>query len=174
MIELQTRVPALRKKIEDYEDRLARTPQVESEYQAVNRRLATARDNFENLQQRQVIARQTEALEATEIGARLIEVRAASLPRSPSGPPRIAILLIGLFVAGTLGFGVMMIAEMTDTSVRGSRDVAMVMDMVPLATIPVIENSLSQASRHRQVYLISVTVLVATAAIALLYVGNVF
>jgi len=41
--------------------------------------------------------------------------------------------------------------------------------MVPLAIIPVIENSLSQASRHRQVYLLSATVLVSVAAIVLFF-----
>ncbi len=174
LIELQTRVPALRQKIGDYENRLSRTPQVESEYQAVNRQLQTAHENFENLQQRQVIARQTEALEATEIGARLTEVLAAWVPGLPSGPPRTAILMIGLFLAGTLGIGSMIFAEMTDRSVRGSRDIAMVIDMVPLATIPVIQNSLSHASDHRQVYLVSMTVIVTIAAIALLYMSNVF
>lgn len=162
LAELRRRNPQLRGKIEDYEQRLTRTPQIESEYQALNRKLETVQGNFDNLQRRLVIARQTEALESTEIGARLSEVQPAYLPNAPSGPPRLAIFIIGAFLAGTLGVGSIILAEMLDSTVRSSKDIARVIEMVPLATIPVIQNSLSNAtSRRHLVFMTSLSLAVA-------------
>jgi protein tyrosine kinase modulator len=172
LAELKRSQPALRQKIEDYEIRLARTPQVESKFQAINRKLQNARNNFDDLQRRAVSARQSEALESTDIGARLTQVVPAVVPRSPSGPPRTAIMVLGVFLAGTLGVGSMLFAEMTDSTVRGSKDIASVMNMVPLATIPVIENSSSKKRRRQQLYLIRGATLIVIVAAVLLYFGD--
>lgn len=169
LTELRRSQPALREKIEEYESRLARTPQIESEYQAIIRSLQSTRDNFDDLQRRAVIARQSEALELTDIGARLVQVKAPYLADSPSGPPRLAILILGAFLAGTLGIGSMLFAELTDSTVRSSKDIATVVDMVPLATIPVIENSLSRKQKERQMFLSKMTGFIVIA-VAILYV----
>jgi uncharacterized protein involved in exopolysaccharide biosynthesis len=167
--ELRTREPELRQKIRDYEERLRRTPQVESEYQALTRRLESARDNYDDLQGRAVIARQSEALESTDIAARLEQVVAPSIPKSPSGPPRTAILILGIFLAGSLGVGSMLFAEMTDSTIRGSKDVVRVLNIVPLATIPVIENASSRKARLRKLYLIRGMTFLTVFALIMLY-----
>jgi len=169
LAELRRSEPALRQKIKDYENRLAETPQVESKYQALSRRLESARGNFDDLQRRAVIAQQSEALEFTEIGARVTQVLAANIPRLPSGPPRVAIVLLGVFLAGTLGIASMLFAEMTDSTVRSSKDIIRILNVVPLATVPVIENSVSVRQRQRMSYLIRTSVLVVTTAIILYY-----
>ena len=169
LTELRTSQPALRQKIAEYEDRLARTPQVESEFEAISRRLASARDNFDDLQRRAIIAEQSEALESTDIGARLVQVIAPVEPKSPSGPPRTAILILGLFLAGTLGVGSMLFVEMTDSTIRGSKDIIRAMDMVPLATVPVIGNELSLERDQRKLYLARGTML-AVIVVIVLYV----
>jgi len=174
LAELKRSIPTLRRKIDDYESRLARTPQVESEFQAIDRKLQSARNNFDDLQQRAVSARQSEALEFTDIGARLAQVVPAAVPRSPSGPPRTAIMVLGVFLAGTLGVGSMLFAEMTDSTVRGSKDIARVMNMVPLATIPVIENLSSKRQHQRRLYLIRGTMFVVITTILVVYIRDFF
>ena len=169
LAELRRSEPTLRQKIKDYENRLLQTPQVESKYQALSRRLESARGNFDDLQRRAVIAQQSEALESTDIGARVTQVLAANVPRSPSGPPRVAIMALGVFLAGTLGIASMLIAEMTDSTVRSSKDIIRVLNVVPLATVPVIENSVSVRQRQRRSYLIRTSVLVVTTATILFY-----
>lgn len=172
LTELRRSQPTLLQKIEDYESRLARTPQIESEYQAINRRLQSARDNYDDLQRRAVSARQSAALESTDIGARLLQILPATLQQSPSGPPRMAIMIIGVFLAGTLGVGAMLFSEMTDSTIRGTKDVAALLDMVPLATIPVIENASSKRVRRRQMYMIRGTLLVVVVILILFYSRN--
>jgi uncharacterized protein involved in exopolysaccharide biosynthesis len=162
LAQLRSRVPALREKIEEYEGRLAKTPQVESEYQAISRRLESARESFDDLQQRAVSAQQSAALESTDIGARLIEIVPAVLPRNPSGPPRTAIIILGIFLAGTLGVGSMLLAELTDSTIRGGKDIAQVLDMVPLATVPTIENAQSRRLHRRNTFLLRGVIVAVT------------
>lgn len=161
---LQTRRPELLQKIAEYEDRLIRTPQIESEYQALSRKLESGRDNYDNLQQRLVIARQTEALESTEIGTRLIEVASPYVPSAPSGPPRLAISVLGLFLAVSLGIGSVIITELMDSTVRSSKDIIRAIQIVPIAAIPTVQNSASLAKNHRlTIMVVGVTVLLIVA-----------
>ncbi len=172
LAELRRRGPELRQMISDYEQRLARTPQIESEYQALNRKLDTARENFNSLQQRLVTARQTEALESAEIGARLIEVQSAYLPDSPSGPARIGIIVFGVMFAIGLGIASIFVAEMLDSTVRGSSDVAAITDMIPVASIPVIQNSVSAAAFRKNAYLAASLLLALVAGVAAILLLN--
>ena len=172
LAELRTSEPMLRKKISEYEDRLSRTPQIESQYQALNRRLESARGNFDDLQERYVIARQTQALESTDIGARLLNIASPQIPIAPSGPPRLAILIVGVFLAGTVGLGAMLFAELADRTVRGSKDIEVVVDMVPLVTVPNIQNSVSIAEHKRRMTRILGASLILLAAIIVMYVSR--
>lgn len=172
LVELRRRNPELRNKIADYEQRLIRTPQIESEYQALNRKLETARENFDNLQRRLVIARQTEALESTEIGARLNEIQPAYLPGAPNGPRRLAIFIIGAFFAGSLGIGSIILAEILDSTVRCSKDITKTLDVIPLATIPVVQNSESRAISKRNFIILTSLSLAVAVGITLVVVSN--
>jgi uncharacterized protein involved in exopolysaccharide biosynthesis len=174
LLELRRRITESQQKIEEYENRLMKTPQVESEFQALDRKFQTARDNFQDLQGRLVIARQTEALESTEIGARLTKVLTAEIPQYPSGPPRMPIVIVGLFLACTLGAGLMTLAELRDSTVRGGKDIAVLMDMVPLATIPVIDGAAGQSSHVRQLYLVSGLTVAVAVVLFLLYKVGIF
>lgn len=169
LTELRTTEPELRRRINDYEERVRLTPQVESEYQALTRKLGGLKDNYDDVQRRAVSARRSEALELTDIAARLELVTAPSFPRSASGPPRTAILILGVFLAGTLGIGSMLFAEMIDSTIRGSKDIVRVLNMVPIATIPVIENMSSIKSHHQQLWRIRGTLVVVTVALSVFY-----
>jgi uncharacterized protein involved in exopolysaccharide biosynthesis len=163
--ELRRSRPLLSQKIEEYESRLTRTPQVESEFQAIERKLQSARRNYDDLERRAVIARQSEALESTEIGARLTEISAARLPTEPSGPRRTAIMILALFLATTLGVGAMLFVEMTDSTIRSSRDIAAEVDMVPLANIPFIHTSSSAREQRRRSFLARSAVVVTVVIV---------
>lgn len=169
---LRAQAPELRQRIEEYEDRLMRTPQVESEYQALTRQLETATVNVENLQERSILARQTEALESTDFGARLVQAESATMPIKPSGPARVIIGLVGAFLACSLGLGVVLVAEMTDATVRRSRDVLRIMQVVPIATIPVVHNSLSTSNDQRVFLLRLGTTLMITFVVIFLLIST--
>ena len=154
----------LRQKLEDLEARIATTPEVERQFQALDRDLQTAILAFNDLRRRLAQAQQTESFESGELGARLAQVSAAYAPDRPAGPPRLAIAMLGVFLAISLAGGVAIVMELMDSTVRGRRDIFTVMRTQPIVVVPVIENSVTRTHRHRQFFLTSfgAVVLVAT------------
>jgi uncharacterized protein involved in exopolysaccharide biosynthesis len=166
MASLRSRAEDIRKKISDTEGRLSRTPQVEREYMALMRNLESARTTFKNLQDRLATAQQTVALEAGERGARITQVQRPYVPEGPASPPRIAIVVMALFLAVTLGGMAAILAEGMDTTVRGGRDIFAVLEMQPIGTIPVVQNSLSRNYARRRLVLYAGGFMLLAAAVA--------
>ena len=165
---LRTRSYELRQKLEDLEARIATTPEVERQFRALDRELQTARLAFNDLRQRLARAQQTESFEAGELGARLTQVSAAYTPDRPAGPPRLAIVVLGVFLATSLAGGVAILMELMDPTVRGRRDILTVLRTQPIVAIPVIENSVMRTRRHRQFFL---TTFGAVVLIAILFLA---
>lgn len=169
---LRRRSEELRTNQANYQDRIASTPQVERQYQVLQRELQTSKLAFEDLRKRLSQAEQTESYESGEQGARLQLVRSAQAPDSPTGPPRLAISIIGLFVAASLAGGAAIFAELTDNTVRGSRDIRNIMHTPAIASVPVVQNSLSRSHRRRQLLLFSLGSIMLASIIAVLVVGS--
>jgi uncharacterized protein involved in exopolysaccharide biosynthesis len=165
---LRTRSYKLQQKLEDYEARIATTPEVERQFQALDRELQTAKLAFNDLRQRLAQAQQTESFEAGELGARLTQVSPAYAPDRPAGPPRLAITALGVFLAISLAGGVAIAMELMDSTVRGRRDILTVLRTQPIVVVPIIENSVTRTRRHRQFFLTSFG---AVALIATLYLA---
>ena len=143
-------------------------PQVEREFQALMVDLNSARDTFRNLQDRLSLARQTEALEAAERGARITLIQRPFEPEEPAGPLRLQMILLALMVGLALGGLVAIAAEVIDNKVRGRKDILAVFGAPPLATIPTVHNSLTRASTRRKILLFGSILVVAAAAAAAL------
>ncbi|HVF18498.1 MAG TPA: GNVR domain-containing protein, partial [Steroidobacteraceae bacterium] len=171
---LQARSAELRTRMTQIEQRLAMTPQVEREYQTVTRDLASARAQYEELVKRRM---NSEVSEAAIVGGRSDKFRVIqqpSVPGSPAKPKRLAILLIGVVLAGVLALTITIGVEAMDPTIRGSRDVREILAVAPLVSVPLITNSFT-AGLHRKrmlrfgtfalagvvaVYLVSVQLLV--------------
>jgi uncharacterized protein involved in exopolysaccharide biosynthesis len=164
---LRQRAEELRADQANVQDRVASMPQVEREYQELQRELQTATLAFNGLRERLSQAQQIESFESGERGARLQEVRAASAPESPTGPPRLAITILGLFIAGTLAGTAAFFAEISDRTIRGSRDIQAVMHTHAIATVPIVQNSLSRSQKRRQLTMLSFSALMLGAIIVL-------
>jgi uncharacterized protein involved in exopolysaccharide biosynthesis len=164
---LRQRADELRADQANVQDRVASMPQVERQYQVLERELQTATLAFNDLRERLSQAQQIESFESGERGARLQQVRTASAPENPTGPPRLAITILGLFIAGTLAGGAAFFAEITDSTIRGSRDIQAVMHTQAIATVPIVQNSLSRSQRRRQLTLLSFSALMLGAIIVL-------
>jgi protein tyrosine kinase modulator len=135
---------ALRAKLSTIERNVTAAPTVEREYSNVTRDLASAREKYQQLLDRQMDA---EISESAIVGGRSDEFRltqAPMLPGVPSKPARLAILLIGLVASLVLGLTVTVAAEAMDPKVRGARDVRELLSVSPLVAIPEIRNSRSR------------------------------
>lgn len=165
----RARAAELREKQEELQVRIANTPQVERQYQVLTRDLQTAQLAFDDLRERLAQAQQTESFESGERGARLELVRNANVPIEPAGPQRLAILVLGILVSVTLAGGTILIAEMSDSTVRSGKDIRTMLHTHPIVAVPVVQNSLFHRDRRWQLARITLSGFLLAAIILVMY-----
>lgn len=133
---LQARANELHKKLLDIDSRLASTPQVERDYEALTRDLGTARQQYEQLLTKRMEADVQAASMLAGTVDRFRIVQPPLTPDEPAKPKRLAILLVGLVGGLMAGLFAALVAEMTDGTVRGAADVRKLLEVTPLAVIP--------------------------------------
>jgi polysaccharide biosynthesis transport protein len=108
----------LEKEAAEYQARLAATPEVEQNYNALISQRNTLNLKLSDLQAKMMEARVSQALETEQKGERFSLVESARLPDKPFKPNRLAIALIGIVLGIGAGVGFAAIAEFSDTSFR--------------------------------------------------------
>jgi uncharacterized protein involved in exopolysaccharide biosynthesis len=146
---LQVRSSELRTRMTQLESRLSMTPQVEREYQTVTRDLASARAKYDELTKRRMDAEVSESAIQGGRADRFRVVTAPSIPNEPAKPQRLALFLIALVLGGVIGVSAAVAREAMDQTVRGSRDVRDILNISPLAAVPLISNSIT-AQTHKK------------------------
>jgi succinoglycan biosynthesis transport protein ExoP len=126
----------LRGKYDDYQRRLALSPEVERQYHEMTRELETAQ-----LEYKQILAKQTETavsenLEAERKGERFTMIEPPQMPEKPVSPNRTLIAVLGLLMSLALGAGAAAAQESFDASVRGPSDIRRLLQVPALACIP--------------------------------------
>lgn len=155
----------LRQQLMQLEGRVAAAPQVEREYKGLALNLQLAQTKYNQLLKYQMDAQLTSQAIASGRSDRIRIAQQPAVPYAPGKPQRLAIAVVGLLLATLLGLTAVVIAESVDQSVRGSRDVRRVLALSPLGVIPEIKDSVT-ARRHRwQVAMLTMCVLVGTAAV---------
>jgi len=143
----------LEAKFEDYEHRLAQSPEVEREYHAMSRELDTAQ-----LEYRQILAKQTESqvsenLETERKGERFTMIEPPQMPEKPVSPNRLLIVILGLVLSVGMSGGAAALHESFDASVRGPGDIRRLLQVPALASIPLIVTQQDRARRKKRVRL---------------------
>jgi succinoglycan biosynthesis transport protein ExoP len=162
---LQARGLELRRKMTELETRMTSAPQVEREFQAVTRDLASARAKFEDLLKRQMDAEVSEAAIAGGTADKFHVKAKAIQPDKPAKPQRIAIFAVALAFAFIAALSSIVFAQLVDPTVRGVRDIRDILDVTPLTAVPVIERP--GRNPHRKLR----WAFASKAAVALLAVG---
>jgi succinoglycan biosynthesis transport protein ExoP len=140
---------SLQQQVVAYQKRVEQSPEVEKQYLALSRDYENALKKYREIKDKEMEAQLAVQLERERKGDRFSLSQAATLPTAPVKPNRLAIVLLGAFVAFTAGVGSSWVAEYRDDAVHGSRGVASIFGAPPLATIPHISN-LRDRSRHRR------------------------
>jgi uncharacterized protein involved in exopolysaccharide biosynthesis len=127
---------------------MSASPQIEKQYEVMNRDVALARDKYDELLKRKM---DSEVTASGALAGSGDEFHVLQIPgnASPSNKSKAAIAIIGVFLAAILAFGAVLAAEAFDQSVRGSKDLMGILDVVPLAIVPEIRNS-RYLVMHRQ------------------------
>ena len=147
---LAIRRAELREKLSTLETRMGASPQVEKQYQELNRDVGLARAKYDETLKRKMDAEFAGAASLAGSGDVFRMVQAPTLPTSTAKPNRVAIVLIGVILAGMLSFLAALGAEAVDQSVRGSRDLFNILGVTPMAIIPEIRNSAFRKQRFAQ------------------------
>jgi polysaccharide biosynthesis transport protein len=139
----------LQAKLNDYDKRMAQSPEVERQYREMEREMEAAQLKYQEILSKQTEAQVAENLEAERKGEKFTMIEPPLLPEKPVSPNRLLILMAGLVAALCLGFGAVVAHEALDGSVRGPGDIRQLLQVPALASIPVIVTAADRARYKR-------------------------
>ena len=158
-IELEGQIAAL-------DTRISRTPQVERGLDALERDYENTSRKYQEMKSKQLQAELSQSLEAEQKGERFTLLEPPLLPDKPVKPDRPKLFMLGLILSMVAGVGVAGVAESLDGGIRGSRALAFVTKMTPLATIPYIITRKDELIKKRNIRLfIAIVVLLVIGAV---------
>lgn len=133
--------------LQEYEQRITDSPQIEREYKTLTRDYNSAVESYEEILEKLSAARLAQALETESKGERFSLVEPPPLPKRPSKPNRLGLVFLGFVLSVGGGMGHAVLREGMDKRIYGSRAVQLVTGAPPVAVIPVIGTS---AERRRR------------------------
>jgi len=146
---LQSRRTQVNARIAEYEARIAKTPAVERDYTVMVRELDGAQLKYQEVRHKQMEAQLAENLESERKGERFTLIEPPLAPQEPASPNRILIIVLGAILSIGAGIGTAVLLEKLDDSIRGRRDVEVLLSTAPLAVLPWIETNADRAARTR-------------------------
>jgi polysaccharide chain length determinant protein (PEP-CTERM system associated) len=140
----------LREQIGQFQHRVAMTPSIEAEFTALTRDYETLQSQYQSLLTKNEDSKVAAALERRQIGETFRVLDRARLPEAPFSPNRLLINLGGIFGGLAVGFGLVMLLETRDKTVRTESDMGRIVDVPVLASIPVIGTKEDRRRRSRK------------------------
>jgi polysaccharide biosynthesis transport protein len=141
---------ALKETLAQLEKRIEQAPEVEREYQRLERHYVMAENERREISRKLLTAQLGETLETERKGERFTLIEPPIAPIEPIKPRRGLILTLGLLLSLGAGVAAMVLAEVLDTAVRGPKQLAGIMGFAPLATIPYIQTRLESHRRWQK------------------------
>jgi protein tyrosine kinase modulator len=156
----------LEKKAAALNDSILKTPQVEVELNALNRDYANLQAEYQQAQAKLADATTGERLEEDRQAERFEVLEQATVPDAPVKPNRPRIILAGSFGSLAVGAGIVILAEVLDTSIRSVADLEKRLQLRPIGVIPYVITS-SERRRHRWRFGVLLVLIIAAACAAL-------
>ena len=129
----------IQKQIRMYQARVQSSPAVEQEYKQLTRDYQTALDFYNELLKKRDQSAMANDLDRSQQGEQFRVLDPANFPDLPSFP-KLPFFVGGGFAGGlAFGFGLALLLQLQDTSLRTERDVELALQFPVLALIPVIE-----------------------------------
>lgn len=158
----------LKRRMAEYAKRLETTPTVETEYLDLVRDRENSVRKHQEITSRLMEAQVSAELEVQRKGERFSLIDPPELPEKPDRPNRMAILLLGAFLALAGGIGSGVAADNLDRTIRTADQLGRAMRVAPLTVIPYLpsEGELEALGRRRAVVgLASIGVVVVCAVV---------
>lgn len=145
---LKIKQNALREKLQLYEERLIKSPQVEREYRSLLREYENTLVKFKEIKAKQMEAQLAENLESEKKGERFALIEPPLMPEKPDKPNRFSLFFIGLIASVGTSFGSIFLLDNFDRGVYGRKGVERLLGRSPLTVIPYIETEAERRRRH--------------------------
>jgi uncharacterized protein involved in exopolysaccharide biosynthesis len=168
-LQLQTRMRTADQEIAELSGRRAQlyarlsqysyNPDLEAKYAPLARERDLLQAQYTDLREKYTAASLAESVESEDKGQILTMVEAARAPASPIEPNRIMLVFLGFVIGLAAAFSTASLTDSMDTSVRGSRDVEMLLRMSPIAMIPFIDTPEDVIGRRKKRMIISFVML---------------
>jgi uncharacterized protein involved in exopolysaccharide biosynthesis len=145
----------LQAKLEDYERRIALSPGVERDYRELARDFDTAQRKYQEIRSKQAEVQVSQNLESERKGERFTMIEPPLPPEKPISPNRILILIMGFVLSVGAGMGIAIFLTGLDGSIRGVNDIRALLNVAPLAAIPLI---ITRADRKRRRMILALSI----------------
>jgi polysaccharide chain length determinant protein (PEP-CTERM system associated) len=143
--EIDSQIARLTEETVDITEKLAvltssieRSAGVAVQLEALNRDYANLQAQYDSATDRLSKASTGERIAVLSKGQRIGVLDAATVPDTPARPNRTRIVLLGAMLGLALGFGLVGLLEMLNTSVRRPIDLERHLNIIPIGTIPYI------------------------------------
>jgi polysaccharide chain length determinant protein (PEP-CTERM system associated) len=160
-VELEQRLHAT---VATYQKRIEAAAGRQSELTELSRDYQTLQTTYQNLLSKKEDSKVAANLERRQIGEQFKILDPARLPERPTSPNRPQLQSMGL--AAGIGFGIalMVLIEYLDKTLKSEADVTAALNLLVLATVPILPEIGSRVARRRKLIAISATVLFTVAA----------
>jgi polysaccharide chain length determinant protein (PEP-CTERM system associated) len=139
---------AIKRQIEIYQARVAASPGIEQEYKLLTRGHQTVLDSYNDLLKKRDASAMSTQYDQSKQNDRFHVLDPANAPNEPSFPKMPFFAGGGLGAGLAFGFGLALLLEMHDTSMRSEHDVEVVLHLPVLAMIPVITPNTGKAKKQ--------------------------
>lgn len=143
----------VKKRLQDYAQRIERTPGLEPEYLSLTRDRDSSSQKYQDIRSRLMEAQVSQGLEVQQMGERFSLLDPPSLPEIPEKPNRQALAILGVILSMISGGAAAAAAEHLDRSIRTSEQLVRITQSLPLAIIPYMPNrkDLARVIRRRRI-----------------------
>jgi uncharacterized protein involved in exopolysaccharide biosynthesis len=158
----------LRTKQRTYDARLLQIPEIEREYQDLTRDYENAQKRYSEVKAKQMQAEVAQELEKGRKAERFTLAEPPNLPERPVSPNRIRILLMGLVASMGTGIGLAWLRDAINPSVKGPLELARIVRVPLLTSIPYIETRREQKGKRRRTLIVVCLVALLAVTLALI------
>jgi succinoglycan biosynthesis transport protein ExoP len=151
---------ALRRSLNNYEQRVENGPKRQEEFQALSRDYNTTKERYETMLKRYEEAQLAASLEQGQKVEQFRILDAAIPPRDPAAPSRGRLFAVGLALAIGLATGAVLLAERVDTAFHSIEDLRTFVTVPTLFSIPLIPTAADRRRRQRRLVLTTVSIVV--------------
>ncbi len=148
--------------VQDVQNRINDTPRVAEELAALDREYKHLYESYQDFSTKRLDAGVSANMERRQKGEQFRILESAVPPPDPASPNRLLIVALGLLLGLAMGSGLGILADTTDSSFHGPRDLQAAMKIPVLAAVPAVLLDGDRRALRRQRIRLAVATLTVT------------